>query len=679
MNLRCSVLVIGLLWGWAYAGQCCAAENSSLVSGIDRATFDTSIKPGENFYQYVNGEWIKQNPIPAEYSRWGAFMKLRDDNLIILHDILEGLSPTEPLSGERQQLRDFYRTAMDVAKRDEQGAKPLEGRLARIEKIASAADLVQLLGELRAEGSSQLFGLFVDQDEKRSTHYAVYIHQGGQGLPERDYYLGKSEDSEKIRAQYLEHVAKILMLLGDGEEAARAGAETVLKIETQLAEGSRTPVELRDREANYNKESLAELAKLVPNLDWQKYLIATGIPDTQDIIVGQPEFLTKLNELLSSVPVADWKVYLRWHVAHSLAPHLSSVFENENFRFYNQVLRGAKEMQPQWKRAVAAVDGNLGEQLGKLYVEKYFVPAAKERMDQLVKNLMLAYHERIETRDWMGSETKQKALAKLATVVPKIGYPTKWRDFSGLEIKNDGFAANVLRAREFESRYRFSKLGGPVDRLEWHMTPPTVNAYYNPSLNEIVFPAGILQPPFFNLAADDAVNYGGIGAVIGHEISHGFDDQGSRSDAEGNLVNWWTDEDRAKFTAKTDKLVAQYEACALLDDLHVNGKLTLGENIADLGGVTIAYAAYQKSLGGKPAPVIDGFTGAQRFFIGFAQVWRGNIRDADQRLLLRTDPHSPGQFRTLVPLSNVPAFYEAFGVQPGEKLYRAPAERAEIW
>jgi predicted metalloendopeptidase len=383
--------------------------------------------------------------------------------------------------------------------------------------------------------------------------------------------------------------------------------------------------------------------------------------------------------MMDSVPPADWRTYLRWHLIHTMAPYLSDRFEQENFRFYSEVMRDVKQQQPRWKRAIGALDRRMGEALGRLYVEKHFPPAAKQRMDELVKNILAAYRVRIEACDWMGEETKKQALAKLATITPKIGYPDKWRDYSALEIRADSYAANVLRADTFESRYRLSRLGKPVDRGEWGMTPQAVNAYYNASLNEIVFPAGILQPPFFDPTADDAVNYGAIGAVIGHEITHGFDDQGSRSDAEGNLRNWWTAEDRARFVAKTEKLAKQYDACVAVGNAHVNGKLTLGENIADLGGIAIAFAAYQKSLNGKPAPVIDGLTGPQRFFIGYAQVWRGAIRDADQRLLLRTDPHSPAQFRVLVPLSNVQAFYDAFEVKSGDAMYRKPEERVGVW
>jgi putative endopeptidase len=667
-------------WGMLLTANVCPAAEATQSSGIDRSAFDTSIKPGEDFFRYVNGTWIKHNPIPPEYGRWGSFPKLRDDNLLALREILDDLATTDKkLEGNHAKLRDFYRTAMDEARLDQLGVSPLADELARIAKIENRNDLVAELGRQRAGGRTALFMFYVSPDEKQSDRNAAHLRQGGLGLPERDYYLGTTDDSKRIRTQYREHVAKMLELLGDTPAEAQAAADAVLNLETSLAEASRTPVQLRDREAQYNKKTMAELASLAPNVNWPTYWKAIEIGDMPDVIVGQPEFFARVSELLDSASPAEWRSYLRWHLVHNMAPYLSSAVEREDFRFYNTVLRGVTEMQPRWKRAIRTLDAQLGEALGQLYVEKYFTPAAKKRMDELVKNLTIAYRQRIESRDWMGSETKKQALVKLAAVVPKIGYPDEWRDYSGLEINADSYAGNVMRAEAFESRYRLAKLGKPVDRKEWHMTPPTVNAYYNSTMNEIVFPAGILQPPFFDQTADDAVNYGGIGAVIGHEISHGFDDQGSRSDAQGNLKNWWTDEDRSRFNARTDKLAKQYDACVAVDDLHVNGRLTLGENIADLGGVAIAYAAYQQSLGGKTAPVIDGFTGAQRFFIGYAQVWRGSVRDAEQRLLLRTDPHSPMQFRTMVPLSNIEAFYEAFDIKPGSAMYRPPAERVEVW
>ena len=661
-------------------GMTALGGDGPLKSGIDRANFDTSVRPGQDFYEYVNGNWIRNNPIPPEYSRWGAFPKLRDDNFAALRQIVEGLTgQSGTLDADRRKLRDFYLTAMDEARLEQQGVSPLEGELEKISRLSSPDELIALVGHFHATGVSGLFGFSVGPDEKQSDRYAVHLHQGGLGLPERGYYLGATDDSKRIRAQYLEHVAKMQALLGDSPESASAGAAAVLAIETRLAEASRAPVQLRDREAQYNKKTLSGLASLTPNLNWDQYLKAIGSVGLSEVIVGQPEFFQRVSDMVASVSMPDWRTYLRWHLVHSSAAYLSDAFERENFRFYGQVMRGVKKMQPRWKRSIGTIDGLMGEALGRLYVEKYFTPAAKERMDELVKNILAAYRERIESRDWMGEETKKQALAKLAAVMPKIGYPDKWRDYSALEVGADSYVQNFMRAEAFEFRYRLSKLGQPVDRAEWHMTPPTVNAYYNPTMNEIVFPAGILQPPFFNPDADDAVNYGAIGAVIGHEITHGFDDQGSRSDAQGNLKNWWTAEDRARFTARTDALVKQFDACVAVDDLHVNGRLTLGENIADLGGITISYAAYQKSLNGRVPPVIDGLTGPQRFFIGFAQVWRGSTRDADERVLLRTDPHSPPRFRTLVPLSNLQSFYDAFDVKPGDAMYRPPSLRVEVW
>ena len=669
-------MVAAAVAGSAYV----SAAEPALSSGIDRATFDASVKPGQDFFQYVNGGWIQRNPIPAEYSRWGAFAELHDDNLINLRKIVEDLSKqTDPLDANHRKLRDFYRTAMDETKLEEQGVKPLAGELQKIAAIQNRDDLIAELGRMRARGLSSLFSFYVSQDEKRSIRYVVYLHQGGLGLPERDYYLGATDYFKQLRTQYREHVTRMLTLLGDSPETAAKAADAVMSIETELAKASRSPVKLRDREAQYNLKVRSELDALTPNLNWDLFLKPIEVEHLAEVIVGQPEFFQAVNEMLNSVSIDDWQSYLRWHLIHSTAAYLSDAVEQENFHFYGERLRGAKKMPPRWKRAIGTLDGLMGEALGQLYVDKHFPPAAKDRMDQLVKNVLVAYRERIEAVDWMGPQTKEQALAKLGTVMTKIGYPDKWRDYSSLEIGTGSYVENVLSARAFDSQYDISKLGKRVDRTEWEMSPPTVNAYYNPTMNEIVFPAGILQPPFFNADADDAVNYGGIGAVIGHEITHGFDDQGSRSDADGNLKNWWTTEDRQRFDAKTDKLVKEYDACVALDDLHVNGRLTLGENLADLGGVTIAYAAYQRSLAGKPAPVIDRFTGPQRFFIGFAQVWRGESRPAELRVSLRTDPHSPPRFRTIVPLSNIQAFYDAFDIQPGDTMYRAPEDRVQVW
>ncbi len=661
-----------------------SAAEPVLKSGLDIDGFDRTVKPNQDFYEFVNGNWNKQNPIPPEYTRWGAFSQLRDENLVSLRTILDDLTKEKgPLTGNRQKLRDFYLTAMDEASRNKLGVAPLADDFAKIAKLGTTDELLSLVGEFHASGISSMFSFGVGQDAKISTQHVAHFWQGGTGLPEKEYYLSKGEDSQKIRDEYRQHVERMFVLLEDAPDAAKTAADVVLKIETQLAEAMRAPVQLRDREANYNKKTLKELADLTPNLKWDVYWRATGAKahekELADVVIGQPEFLDRVNELAKSVAMDDWKSYLRWHLIHATASQLSEPFEKESFHFYGEILHGAKEQQPRWKRAVNAIDGDLGEALGQIFVEKHFPPEAKQRMDALVKNVLASFRERIETREWMGSETKQQATAKLATVMTKIGYPDKWKDYSKLEIRPDSYAANNRRANRFHFQFDLDKLGKPVDRTEWGMTPPTVNAYYNSSKNEIVFPAGILRPPFFNAEADDAVNYGGIGAVIGHEITHGFDDQGSRSDAQGNLRNWWTTEDRTNFTAKTDILVKQFEACKAVDGQPVNGKLTLGENIADLGGVIISYSAYQKSLGGKTPAVLDGFSGSQRFFLGYAQVWRGATRDAEARVRLRTDPHSPMTFRVFVPLSNVPKFYEAFDIKPGDGMYRAPAERLEIW
>jgi putative endopeptidase len=681
---RCLAVVVLLLAALATAAQAATAEpahaQANLASGIDRANFDPSVRPGDDFFQYVNGGWIRRNPIPAEYSRWGAFSQLDDENLHKLRSIVENLTQNSaPLDPNRLKLRDFFHTAMDDAALEAQGIQPLAGELRKIAGIQNRNDLVAELGHLRSEGIESVFSFYVDQDEKRSIHYIVYLHQGGLGLPEREYYLGQSDYFKKLRADYSEHMARMLGFLDDSPAVAARAADAAIAIETQLARASRTPVQLRDREAQYNLRSRGELDQLTPSLAWNEYLKPIHLDRLSEVVVGQPEFFKSLDRMLATVPIADWKNYLRWHLIRATAPYLTNAIEQERFHFYSQRLRGVKKMQPRWKRSVDTLDHLMPEALGRLYVEQYFPPASKRRMDELVKNLLLAYRARIEAVDWMGPQTKEQALAKLESIMPKIGDPDKWRDYSPLKIKTDSYVGNALRAQAFDSQYDFSKLGKRVDRTERGMSTPTVNAYYNPTLNEIVFPAGILQSPFFNPAADDAVNYGAIGAVIGHEITHGFDDQGSRSDAEGNLRNWWTSDDRNRFNAKTDKLVKQYDACVAIDDLHVNGRLTLGENLADLGGLTIAYHAYMRSLDGKAAPVIDGFTGEQRFFIGFAQVWRGEARAAQLRVSLRTDPHSPEHFRALVPLSNTQAFYEAFDIKPGDKMYRAPANRVTVW
>ena len=670
------IVVVGVLC--AFGGVSLAAD-APLKSGIERSYFDESVKPGQDFFQYVNGGWIKKNPIPPDQSSWGVDQVMHEQTLVWLRDIIESLSKKKDLTPNEQKIRDLYATATDDAKLQKDGAAPLKDELDAIAKAQSIDQLVALIAHEHVNGLDVTFNFSINPDEKVSTQYRVHLSQGGLGLPERGYYLDDDEDQKQIRTQYMAHVAKMFELLGDTPAAAKSEAKVVMDIETQLAKASRTPVQLRDVEAQYNKKTLAELRALSPKWNWDLYFKSIGNPEMTEVIVGQPEFFEQFNKMLASVSLTDWQTYLRWHLIHETAKRLSDPFVNEDFHFYGEVLSGLKEIQPRWKRGIRAVDSMLGEALGQLYVEKHFTPDAKRRAQDLVRNIVDAYRDRIEAVDWMAPQTKKQAIAKLATVMRKIGYPDKWRDYSDYEVKSDSYVQNALRGNAFDFRYWLHKLPQPVDKTLWEMTPPTINAYYEPSLNEIVFPAGILQPPYFDPTSDDAVNYGAIGAVIGHEMTHGFDDQGCLFDAEGNMKNWWTPDDKKRFDAKGAKLVKQFDACVAVDDVHVNGKLTLGENIADLGGLAIAYSAYHKSLGGKPAPMLDGFTGDQRFFIGFGQSWRTHTRPETLKMRVRVDPHSPERFRVNVPVSNVQAFYDAFGIKAGDAMYRAPDARVEIW
>jgi putative endopeptidase len=650
----------------------------ALRSAVDTGEFDTTVGPQTNFFQHVNGVWLKSHPIPPDRSGWGVDTELQEQSLQDLKAIAEGLLTDSDATEDRQKIRDFYATAMDTAKLNGEGLQPLGPELTRIGGVADAADLARVLARLHSIGSGPLFSAYVDQDQKQSDHYALYLAQGGTILPEREYYLGDDPESRKIRQAYREHLQRMFILLGDSPAVAAAEAGTVLALETRLAEKQMTPVELRDPEPQYNKMTLAQLAVLAPDVDWGLYLRSIGAADVKEVIVCQPEFLKRVGELWRKVPPADWQTYLRWHLASSAAPNLSDPFVEEDFRF-EQVLGGAKELKPRWKRAIETIDVLMGEALGRVYVERRFGAQEKQRINELADNLIAAYGDRIRSRQWMGAETRAKALAKLATMRRKLGYPDKWRDYSALSIRTDHYLLNCFRAAEFEFRRRLSRLGQPVDVTEWTITPPSVNACYNATTNDITFPAGILQPPFFDVQADDALNYGGIGAVIGHEMTHGFDDQGSKFDAAGNLANWWMAGDRASFHARAAKLVGQYNACIPIDAMHINGELTLGENIADLGGLCIALDAYNRSLKGKSAPVIDGLTGLQRFFISYAISWRNAYHAEQLKVMLRTDEHAPARFRVLVPLSNMPAFLDAFGVKKGDAMYRAPADRAEVW
>jgi putative endopeptidase len=653
-----------------------AAGNASW--GFSLSNLDKTCKPCDNFYEFAMGGWMKANPIPAEYPSWGTFTQLRDNNLTAMHSILEAAATSKSAPGSNEQkIGDFYASCMDTAAIESAGLKPLDSDFAAIDAIHDRRTLDAEIARLQREGAGVVFRFGAGQDIKDSNRVIAFANQGGLGMPDRDYYFRDDEKSKQLRADYLQHVVKMFELAGDAPDKAAAEASTVLTIETALAKASRTRVELRDPEKNYNLLQLAEIKSLTPEWSWENYLHAIGAPALEQINIRQPDFFKTMNQELDSVPLADWKVYLRWHLLHASAPGLPEKFVNENFDFYERKLSGTKEILPRWKRCVQSTDRNLGEALGKVYVDKYFPPAAKARAREMVNNLIAALREDIPTLSWMGPETKKEALAKLEAFNVKIGYTDKWRDYSKLTIDRGSYAANMRRSFEFEHARQLGKIGKPVDRTEWGMTPPTVNAYYSSSMNEIVFPAGILQPPFYNPNADDAVNYGGIGAVIGHEISHGFDDQGSKFDGKGNLHEWWTPEDRKNFTDRGDCVVNQFNGYEVEPGLHQNGKLVLGESIGDLGGLAIAYAAYEKSIATKRPADIDGFTPEQRFFLGWAQVWGTNQRAEAARLQTNTDPHPLPQFRGNGPLSNLEAFAKAFGCKKGEVMVRESP--CKIW
>jgi len=655
-----------------------AVGPKALGSGVERANFDESLRAQDDFYRHINGTWLKNTEIPADKSNYGAFTKLADDAQQHLREIIESAAAdkNKKAGSDEQKVGDFYTSFMDEAKVEELGLKPLQSELAKIDALKDKKELSTLIARLETIGVPTFSG-FIEPDAKNSKQYIVYLGQGGTQLPDRDYYLDKNTKFEAIRKAYVAHIEKMLTLAGLPEPAANAKA--IMALETKLAQAQWSQVESRDADKTYNKYEFAELAKLTPGFDWNAYIEGTGIAKTPGIVIGMPSFFTAWDKIIGATPLPTLKVYLQWQLLTTYAPYLSKAFVDENFAFFGATLNGIKENKPRWKRGVETAENALGEVLGRLYVAKHFPPEAKARMETLVQNLLKAYEQSIKSLDWMTDTTKQKALAKLATFDPKIGYPKKWKDYSALEVKADDLLGNVMRSRKVEHAREAAKLGAPIDRDEWLMTPQTVNAYYNPVKNEIVFPAAILQPPFFDLSADDAVNYGGIGAVIGHEIGHGFDDQGSKFDGEGNLNSWWTEEDRKNFEIRTKALIAQYDAYEALPGQHVQGAFTIGENIGDLGGLSIAYKAWQLSLDGKTAPVLDGFTGDQRFFIGWAQVWRRNYTDENLLNRLKSDPHSPSEFRCNGVVVNVPEFYTAFDVKEGDKMYLAPEKRVKIW
>jgi predicted metalloendopeptidase len=649
---------------------------------LDSKNMDTSVKPQDDFFLYANGGWIKNTEIPPEYSRWGSFNQLIEQNNDALHKITEKAAKTPANSKtapELQKVGDYYGSGMDEKAIDAARTKPLQDEFNRIDAMKDRNDVLKEIAHIHSFGGNVFFRFGSGQDDKDSTHEIAQAGQGGLGLPDRDYYTKTDDASKKIRNQYVAHVTKMLTLLG--EPAAKAGddAKKILAMETSLAQASRTRVELRDPQKNYNKMKQSELQALTPDWNWVDYFKEINLSEPGDINVRQPDFFKAGNTTFTSTPIDDWKAYLRWHLINAMAPELSKDFVNEDFSFKETTLRGTKQIKPRWKRVVTSTDGAIGEALGKLYVADNFPPEAKARALELVNNLKEALADRIKTLEWMDEPTKQEALKKLAAFTVKIGYPDKWRDYSLLKIDRGPFVLNAIRADNFESNRELAKIGKPVDRTEWGMTPPTVNAYYNPNMNEIVFPAGILQPPFFYAKADDAMNYGGIGAVIGHEMTHGFDDQGRQFDATGNLRDWWSPESAAKFKERSQAIVTQYSEYEPLPGLHVNGELTQGENIADLGGVKLAYAALQKAQAGKPQPKIDGYTPEQRFFLSFAQIWRSKQRDEDLKLRLNTDPHSPAHYRTNGPLSNLPEFAKAFNLPDNSPMIRPPDKRVNIW
>ncbi len=647
--------------------------------GVDIATLDKTTPPTRDFYQFANGGWLKK-PLPADKPSVGVFQEVDERNQAILRQIVEKAAhnPAAPAGSVERKIGDFYRTGMDEALADKLGAKPLQPLFNAINSVSDSAGLLAEIARLHRTGISAAFSFGVGQDDRDSAAIVLQVGQGGIGLPTRDYYFNKDAKSEEMRKQYKVHIANVFGLLGDTPADAAKEADDVFALETRLAGASLAPAALRDPVANYHKLTLAELNAAAPGADWNGYFATLGVANPGPILVGQPAFMTELGKALGDVPLAQWKTYLRWNVASGMGRFLSKPFYDELFH-YSANFTGQKKMTPRWKRVLRTTDGALGEAVGQLFVARAFPPEAKQKALDLVLNLKAALRDRIQTLDWMGAETKSEALRKLDTLMIKVGYPDKWRDYSTLQVGTDSFAQNVLRVSAFAFQYELNKLGKPVDRTEWGMTPQPVNAYYNPQLNEIVFPAGILQPPFFDAKADDASNYGAIGAVIGHEMTHGFDDQGRQYDAVGNLRDWWTADDAKRFAERSQALVRQYGGYVSVDDVKLNGELTQGENIADLGGLKIAYLALEKTLANKRMMKIGGYTPEQRFFLAFAQVWREKATPQILRLGAATDPHSPARWRVLGTLTNFPAFTQAFG--PNDPAAVAPlgSGTVDIW
>jgi putative endopeptidase len=670
-NIKISLLAVATL-------LVSCAKKEELTSGISKKNMDTTVNPGDNFANYVNGTWLKNTKIPADKASYGAFDMLYDQSQKDIKAIIENAAKANATDGtDEQKIGDCYASFMNRKDRDAKGVTPIQTEMKAIDAIANYTDLASFFGTANRTRISIPFNISVYTDFKDPTKYILISWQAGLGLPEKEYYTSTDTKMAAIRKKYVAHVEKMLQL-GGIENPAESAVE-IMALETSIANYHMKKEDTRDMMKLYNKYATADLKTLMPDFDWTAMLTKAGVEKEKSIVITQVDYLKSLNDIIKNTPIVTWKTYLKWGLINIAASDLTTALDTQNFEFYSKTLNGTEKPEEDWKRAVSTVNGSLGEVVGKVYVEKHFSPEAKERMVGMVKNLLKAYSESIKKLDWMSAATKKEALSKVDKFMIKIGYPDKWRDYSALKIAKNDLYGNTQRAMQFEYQRNLNKLGKSVDRTEWGMTPQTVNAYYNPSLNEIVFPAAILQPPFFDLKADDAVNYGGIGAVIGHEIGHGFDDQGSTFNGDGVLKNWWTPADLAAFKAKTGALVSQYNGFKALPDLNVNGEFTLGENIGDLGGLSIAIKAYKESLNGKEAPVIDGFTGMQRVFLGWGQVWGEKTREAALRSQIARDPHSPAKFRINGVVRNVPEFYEAFKIKPTDSLYLAPEKRVKIW
>lgn len=662
------------------------AEKEEEIHGINLAYMDTTTTPQEDFFRYVNGTWLDSTEIPGDRTSWGSFQELRkrtDEDALAL---LENASKSDSLDASSDQAKAvfLYKSIMDTLTRNQQGIEPVKPYLAKIDSIQTKEDLQNFLVDMSEYGSAGFFAFGVQADRKNSNMNAAYIYPSGLGLPDRDYYVADDSDSKEKREKYRQYIAEMLQYLDYSEEEAKKAAENILAFETSLAKPQLDKVERRDARKTYNPMTVADLQKTVPAMQWNAYFEGIGAKELDTIIVSQPEYMKALQQIIVKNAIEDWKAYLKWNLFNDAAPALTTELERKNWEFYDKTLQGAQEQRPRKERALATVNRTIGEALGKLYVDKHFPAEAKQKAREMIANIVKAYETRINDLSWMSEDTKKKALEKLSTFTVKVGYPDEWKDYSDLEIKGleDGgsYFQNRLNAQKWRVSENLAELGQPVDKTEWYMPPQTVNAYYNPSFNEIVFPAAILQPPFYDYKADAAVNYGGIGAVIGHEISHGFDDSGSRFDAEGNLNNWWTDEDLTQFEELGGDLAEQYSNIEVLDSVYINGKFTLGENIGDLGGVNAAYDGLQLHLAehGNPGK-IDGFTPEQRFFLSWATVWRTKMRDEAMKNQIKTDPHSPGMYRAYVPLQNIDAWYDAFVIEEGDPMYVKPEERVRIW